>query len=711
MNNTGYDNNQYLKLYQYLPLCAKLYIMVNKQLLNPKSIAVVGASNNIKKPGGKIVKNLLSGKFKGELFVVNPHEKGVQGKQCFSNVDELPEVDLAIIVVPALKCYEIIKNLIENKNTKAFIILSAGFSEAGADGKQAEQKIVDIVNKYNACLIGPNCIGVLNENYNGIFTSPIPEYDKNGCDLISSSGATAVFIMEAGIPLGLKFSNIFSVGNGAQTSVEDVLEYMDVNFDKTKDSKIKLLYLESIKNPKKLLKHSISLINKGCKIAAIKAGSTDAGSRAAASHTGALASSDRIVRALFKKSGIVYCSSRDELITVASIFNYKPLKGKNIAIITHAGGSAVMLADALTKGGLNVPPIEGENANKLLEYLHPGSSVNNPIDFLATGTAEQLGIIIDYCEHKFEHIDAMVVVFGSPGLFDVANVYNVLSVKLDVCSKPIYPVLPSIINAQKEIDKFLAKGNINFPDEVMLGRALPEIYKTPKPNKVQIELPIVDKSTIRAIIKEAKNGFLAPNEVAELLDAAKIPRVKEKNINNLKILNKVLNDFKFPIAMKVVGPVHKTDVGGVVLNVNNKEKAIKVFNSLMKIKTADSVLIQNMTEGVELFVGATKEQDFGHTILCGLGGIFIEVLEDVSASLSPVSLNEAKRMLKDLKAYKLIEGIRGQKGVNQKQLINVIMNVSALIETAPEIQEMDINPLFGTPDGVMAVDCRIKIEK
>ena len=685
--------------------------MINKQLINPNSIVVVGGSNNVRKPGGKIVKNLLSGKFDGDLYVVNPHEREVQGQQCFPSVNDLPNVDLAIIVVPALKCFDIIKSLVENKNTKAFIILSAGFSEAGEEGVKAEQDIVNLVNKHNACLIGPNCIGVLNENYNGIFTSPIPKYHKFGCDLISSSGATAVFIMEAGIPLGLKFSEIYSVGNAAQTTVEDVLEYMDSNFDEAKDSKIKLLYMESIKNPKKLLKHATSLINKGCKIAAIKAGSTDAGSRAAASHTGALASSDRIVRALFKKAGIVYCSSRDELITVASIFNYKPLQGKNIAIITHAGGSAVMLADALTKGGLNVPPIEGENADKLLEYLHPGSSVSNPIDFLATGTAEQLGIIIDYCEHKFDHIDAMVVVFGSPGLFDVANVYNVLSVKLDICKKPIYPVLPSIINAQKEIEKFLLKGNVNFPDEVMLGTALPEVFKTPKPNKQKVELPKIDSKTIRQVIDNAKNGFLSPNEIATILDAAEIPRTKETTVSTQIDLEKELENFTFPIVMKVVGPVHKTDVGGVVLNVNSKEKAINVFKTLMEIDGATSVLIQNMNSGIELFVGVKKEQGFGHAILCGLGGIFIEVLEDVSANLSPVSETEAIRMLKDLRAYKLLEGVRGQQGVNQPKLIEIIRRVSALVEVVPEIEEMDMNPLFGTAENIIAIDSRIKIEK
>jgi len=685
--------------------------MINKQLINPKSIVIVGGSNNVTKPGGKIVKNILDGNFKGDLFVVNPRERHVQSIDCYESASELPNVDLAIMVIPALYCYDVIKELIDTKNTKAFIILSAGFGEAGEKGILAEQNIVDLINKNNACLIGPNCIGVLNQNYNGIFTTPIPKYYQDGCDLISSSGATAVFIMEAGIGLGLKFANIYSVGNAAQTSVEDVLEYMDLNFDPQKDSKIKLLYLETIKNPKKLLKHATSLIQKGVKIAAIKAGSTEAGSRAAESHTGAIASSDMIVRALFKKAGIVYCSSRDELISVASIFNYKELDGKNIAIITHAGGSAVMLADALTKGGLNVPEIKGENATKLLNYLHQGSSVSNPIDFLATGTAEQLGIIIDYCEHKFDNIDAMIVVFGSPGLFNVADVYNVLSVKLDVCSKPIYPVLPSLINARKEIQTFLERGNVNFPDEVMLGVSLPQVYNTPKPYVEIADKPIVDVSKIRYVIDNAKSGFLSPTDVASLLDAAEIPRVKELVVNTKEELITEIDDFKFPIVMKVVGPVHKTDVGGVILNIESTEKALSVFDDLMKIKDANSVMIQTMNSGVELFIGVVKEAGFGHAVLCGLGGIFIEVLEDVSASISPISTKEAYRMIQSLKGYKLIQGIRGNGGIDETKFVEVIRKVSALVEVAPEIQEMDMNPLFGNIDSIITVDSRIRIEK
>lgn len=685
--------------------------MINKQLINPKSIVVVGGSNNIKKPGGKIIKNLLEGNYKGNLYVANPNEQNVQGLRCFSSINELPESDLAIIVIPATKCLSVIEKLVEEKNTRAFIILSAGFGESDEFGIEQERKIVEKINSVNGSLIGPNCIGILNKNYTGIFTSPIPKFNKDGCDLISSSGAIAVFIIEAGVGLGLKFANIYSVGNSAQNSAEDILEYMDENHDPENDSKIKLLYLESIKNPKKLLKHASSLIKKGVKIAAIKSGTTNAGSRAAASHTGAIASSDMIIRALFKKSGIVYCSSREELISVASIFNYKKLQGKNIAVITHAGGSAVMLTDALTVGGLNVPIIEGENADELLTFLNKGSSVNNPIDFLATGTAEQLGIIIDYCEHKFDHIDAMIVVFGSPGLFDVENVYNVLSVKLDVCSKPIYPVLPSPINAQKEIKGFLKKGNINFPDEVMLGRALPEVFYTPAPFSKDITTPEIDKTKIRQIINEAKSGFLSPNQIATLLDATGIPRIKEVIVENkLDVKNKI-SQFTFPIAMKVIGPIHKTDVNGVILNVLSEEHAIDVFEQLMTIKNASGVLVQPMQTGIELFAGVKNEGDFGHAILFGLGGIFIEVLLDVSVNLAPITENEAYNMIRNLKGYKLIEGLRGKEGVNKNVLIDIIRRISALVIIAPEIQEMDINPLFGTLDNVVAIDTRICIQK
>ncbi len=684
--------------------------MLNEQLINPKNIVIVGGSNDVKKPGGKIVKNLIEGGFKGRIQVVNPKETKVQGLLSLS-LNDIPETDLAILAIPARFCLETIKILVEQKNTRAFILISAGFAEAGEKGKQIESEITKLVNNVDGCLIGPNCIGVLNENYKGVFTSPIPRYYSDGCDLISGSGATAVFIMEAGAPLGVKFANVYSIGNGAQTSVEDVLEYMDLNYQHHIDSPIKLLYLETIANPKKLLKHASSLIKKGAKIAAIKAGSTVEGSRAATSHTGAIASSDVTVRALFKKAGIVYCTSREDLLSVASIFNYKELKGKNIAIITHAGGSAVMLADELSKGGMHIPTIEGKDADKLKTFLHPGSSVSNPIDFLATGTAEQLGIIIDYCEHKFDFIDAMVVVFGSPGLFDVENVYNVLSVKMDVCEKPIFPVLPSVVNAHDEIVTFLNKGNVNFPDEVVLGKALAQVYKTPKPISENVELPEINSEAIREIIDTVDNGYLGPRNTAKILDASGISRVKEVFESDKEKLLSKFEKKNFPLVMKVIGPLHKSDVKGVKLNVTTMKKAAKTFDKLMQIKDARGVLAQPMLHGMELFVGVNKEKGFNHTIVCGLGGVFVEILKDISSGLSPLSKPEIDKMISSLRGYKMLQGIRGKKGVSIDKFADIIQRVSALVETAPEIVEMDMNPLIGNIKNIKAVDVRIRVEK
>jgi acetate---CoA ligase (ADP-forming) len=411
--------------------------MIHRPLISPKNIAVIGASDKVSKPGGKVLKNLLDGDFKGEIFAVNPKPVNVKGVMHFKSVDDLPETDLAILSIPAASCPEAVEKLIE-KNTKAFIVFSAGFSEAGEEGEKLSEKLTEMVDRANACLIGPNCIGIINENYKGVFTTPVPEYHADGCELISSSGATAVFIMEAAMSTGLRFSNVYSIGNAEQTGVEELLEYMDRNYVEGESPQVKLLYLEHIRNPFKFMKHASSLVRKGCKIAAIKAGYSEAGSRAASSHTGAMATSDTVIRALFKKSGVVYCSGREELITIACVFLSKELKGDNIAIITHAGGSAVMLTDALTQRGLMVPQIDEEKAGPLLKILHPGSSVANPIDFLATGTADQLGEIIDFCE-KLDNIDAMIVVFGSPGLFRVKDVYALLDKKIHRCSKAHLP--------------------------------------------------------------------------------------------------------------------------------------------------------------------------------------------------------------------------------------------------------------------------------
>ncbi|NJK87212.1 MAG: CoA-binding protein, partial [Bacteroidales bacterium] len=372
--------------------------MITKQLLEPESIVVIGGSNNINKPGGRILENIIKCGYNGKLFVINSREKEVQGITCYPDINELPPVDLAILAVPAVYCKDYVKSLAEEKGTKAFIILSAGFSEESHDGAKLESEIADIVKKHKASLIGPNCIGVVCNRYNGVFTYPVPKLDPKGCDFVSGSGGTALFILESALPKGLSFASLFTVGNSTQTGIEDILEYWDQSFDPETSSRIKLMYVENIREPDKLLKHASSLIRKGCKIAAIKSGVTDAGKRATSSHTGAIASSDSAVEALFRKAGIVRCSGREELTTVASVFMHKELSGRNIAIVTHAGGPAVMLTDSLAEGGLKIPKIDEEDKENLLSELNPGASASNPIDLIGTGTPEQLGKVIDYVD-------------------------------------------------------------------------------------------------------------------------------------------------------------------------------------------------------------------------------------------------------------------------------------------------------------------------
>ncbi len=685
--------------------------MVNEKLLNPKSIVVVGGSNKVMKPGGKVLKNLIDGGFAGDLYVMNLKESEVQGIKSYSDVADLPRVDLAIIAIAARFVPDTVEVLARQKNTRAFIVLSAGFSEESEEGAILEKKLVEIVNSVDGALIGPNCTGVLTPQHNSVFTYPIPKLHPQGCDFVSGSGATACFIMEAGIPNGLRFANVFSVGNSAQMGVEEIVKYWDESFDPGQSSRIKLLYIEDISKPQMLLKHASSLIRKGCRIAAVKAGASEAGSRAASSHTGALASSDEAVNALFRKAGIVRCYGREDLISVASVFMYPPLGGKRLAIITHAGGPAVMLTDALAEGGLDVPHIDNEASRELLTHLFPGSSVANPIDFLATGTAEQLGIIIDYVDQRFDEIDAMVVIFGTPGLFPVFEVYDVLDEKMRSCKKPVYPVLPSILTAREEVDAFIAKNRVNFPDEVMLAKALARVYNTPKPTPEYAELPEVDHQQIRTVIDAAGDGYLIPEDVQKLLDAAGIPRAAEAVVNNLNDAIQSAEDIGYPLAMKVVGPVHKSDVGGVVLNVENVDTLKAEFNRMMQIKDTTAILMQPMLSGVELFAGAKKEEKFGHMVLCGMGGIFIEVLKDIATRLSPLTVDEANEMISSLKSQAILKGVRGQEGINIEQFADVLVRLSALLEAAPEIFEMDLNPLLGNASQVVAVDARINVVK
>ncbi len=696
--------------------------MINRELLQPQSIVVIGGSNNVHKPGGAVVRNILQGGFKGTLRVVNPKEDEVQGIKVFHNANELPPTELAILVVPAKLCPDTVELLARDKGTRAFIIISAGFGEETKAGAVMEQRILDTCEQYGAALIGPNCIGLLTRDHHSVFTKPIPALNPKGVDFVSGSGATAVFILESAVIKGLQFNSVWSIGNGKQIGIEDVLQYMDEHFNAETDSLVKLLYIENISNPDKLLFHASSLIRKGCRIAAIKAGSSESGSRAASSHTGAIASSDSAVEALFRKAGIVRCFSREELTTVGCIFTLPPLKGRNFALVTHAGGPGVMLTDALSKGGLNVPsltsdlsPLTSKYADELKEQLFPGSAVANPIDILATGTAAQLGLAIDYCEHKFDNIDAIAVIYGTPGLSTLYEAYETLHQKILECKKPIFPILPSLHTAGPEVAEFLQKGHVNFSDEVTLATALSQVMNTPAPAPPEVQLYGIDIPRLNKIIFGIEeNGYVPPQTVRDILSCAGIPLVPElvaTSKEDLSPLTSNLSPLTFPVVAKVVGPVHKSDVGGVALNIRTPQHLALEFDRMMQIPGATGVMVQKMLRGTELFIGAKYEERFGHVVLCGLGGIFVEVLKDVRSGLAPLTYGEAFSMIHGLRGYKILQGTRGQQGINEQKYADIIVRLSTLLRFATEIKEIDINPLLADGDDVVAVDARILIEK
>ena len=690
--------------------------MIAKELLNPRSIVICGASSDIHKPGGKALKNLLESNFSGPVYAVNPKETEVQGIKCFAKVEDLPQVDCAILCIAAKFCAQTVDVLTQQKGTKGFIIVSAGFSEENAEGAAIEKHIVDSINAVGGSLIGPNCTGFLNTNYSGCFDTPIPKLDPKGVDFITGSGATAVFIKEYGMTNGLKFNSVWAVGNSAQLGIEDVLEHLDETFDPEKSSHVIMLYMEKVGDPQRLLKHSRSLINKGCHIAAIKSGGSAAGSRAASSHTGALATNDAAVDALFRKAGIVRCQNRQELTTVCGVFMYPEIKGNRCAVITHAGGPAVMLTDVLSNNGIEVPSLKEHPASPaLLEKLFGGSSVGNPIDFLATGTAEQLGYIIDTVENDYTDIDFSVVIFGSPGLFSNREVYALLNEKMKTCKKPIFPVLPSIINVKDEIQEFIDMGNINFPEECVLGNAICKVYNTPKPQPENVEQPAIDVARIRKTVDRCKSGYMEIADYNELLDAAGISRKKSVEVSKVEdaiaFAKEVGCSKDVPLVMKVVGPLHKSDVGGVTLGVKDLATVEKEFNRLIVIPETYAVEMYPMLDGTDVYIGAIKDPKFGHQIFFGLGGIFIEVLKDVQSALAPISAAEAKEALTKLRGYKILQGVRGQEAVNIDLYADQIARVSALVQAAPEIAEMDLNPLLGNPRYVTAVDARIRLEK
>ncbi len=681
--------------------------MIHKAIFSPKSIVVVGASGDPAKVGGKILQNIIASPFSGKLYGINPKASSVQGVACPS-LEELEEAELAIFAVPAQHIPQYMRVLAEQKGTRGFIVLSAGFSEMGEAGKALQDEITSIAASCGGSLIGPNCTGVLTRSYAGVFAGPVPPLSSSGCDMVSGSGATAAFIIEQGITAGLRFSEIISVGNSAQIGVEDVLAHWDETYQPGTSAPVKMLYMESITDARRLLKHSISLAEKGCRICAVKAGSSQAGSRAASSHTGAMAADDLFVDALFRKAGIIRCRGRQELVNAASVCCYPRMEGRSMAVVTHAGGPGVMLTDMLSDAGITVPGLEGPEMEELLSRLHHGSSVVNPIDFLATGTASQLDDILRTLKDERKDLSAVTVIFGSPGLTDISDVLQVLESHITSSDIPIFPVLPSVITAEREIRQFKQTGLPFFSDETQFAQALGSTLIPMNPSAEET-VPIDGAEILRSRLIPGADGYLPVDQVSMMLDAAGIQRLQEKIIGCPKDIESV--PFAFPWAMKVLGPVHKSDVGGVLLNISSEAQAASAAEQLLTIEDAHGVLVQEMASGTEFYCGLMRDELFGHLLMTGLGGIFVETLKDVSSELLPIDRHQASQMLAGLKSFTILQGTRGKPPLDVRGLEDMLVKLSSLAASFPEIAEMDINPVLVSEDRAAAADCRIRISE
>ena len=680
-----------------------------RTLLEPESIAVIGASGDTTKPGGLLVRNILLRGYSGELLLVNPKSDAVQGVRTYKSVEDLPVApELTFIAIPARLVRQSLQDLAK-KGTKAVVVLSNGFGEASEEGRQEERRLVEIADAHGILLIGPNCSGIVSHAHAGKFSGLPPVSRKGGVDFLSGSGATVDFVYENATARGLPFNSLLNVGNSAQTGVTDLLKLYD-EARGPDDSLIKLLYVEVLTRPREFLAHARSLSRKGFLLTGIKSGATEAGSRAAASHTGAMATSDTAVQALFDKAGIIRVQSRMELIDVATaLINMgNRLDGRRVAVVSDAGGPGVMLSDELNRQGFVVPPFTERTRTRIAEVLPPGAGVGNPVDCLPTRNAESISAVLNIiAEEEKENVDYILLIDGESGLSDTWAILEAIMKAQDTLGIPVLQCFLSPTSAMEPLAKLRGAGRCYFDDEVSMARALGRVVNRPRVTSPVDEIPGYDRVRLASLF-ETLTGALEPDDAKDVLQAAgiRMPALAElTQSTDMEAL-----DIPFPWAMKVVGPLHKSDVGGVKLGIENIEQASVAWDELMRIEGAYACLVQQMVQGTEVLVGANREEGYGHLVAFGLGGIYTEALKDINFCLTPLSHEEAEKMVRSIRAFPLLKGVRGQPGMDIEMLADWLLRVGLLVTDFPQIREMDLNPVKGFGSDLYAVDARIIVD-
>ncbi len=672
----------------------------------------MGASHDPMKPGGRVIKAILEHDYRGALWAVNPKTGSILGLPTFKSIEALPAApDLALIAIPAPLVVSALRDL-ARKGGRAAIILTSGFGEKDAAGKRLEQEMLRIARDADMTLIGPNCSGFMTPCYKGKFAGLVPTLKGRAVDFISGSGATVDYVMEQASGRGLSFGSVVNLGNSIQMGVEDLLALYDEHYG-PEHARILMLYMESVKKPGMLLRHARSLQRKGCMLVGIKSGVSEAGRKAAASHTGAMATDDTAVQALFEKAGIIRVRSKAELIDVACVLHAArgPLSGKRACIVTDAGGPGVMLSDELSRLGIELSVLSDRTMERLRTILPPESSVSNPIDCLPSRTGKQIESVLRVlAEQEHGNIDVIAVITGDSGMSDNWEIYEAILKAMRESSIPVIPVLSSAMTSMRQIARFSESGGVYFPDEVQLGAALGKVAGWIPPDD---SFPAVDDyspDAIRAILA-GQRGMLAPDAALSLLRAAGYRLPRQRVTTRVEDLGAVCSAIGFPLVLKGVGPLHKSDVGGVRTGVRNAAEAQDVWRELMAIEGVTGVLVQEQVEGTEVILGASHAGDFGHLILFGLGGIHTEVMQDIRFALAPVTRSESIRMIRSIRAFPLLQGVRGQRGVSLDLLADYLMRLGRLVTDFPEIKELDLNPVKGFGADLVVVDARIIVDR
>jgi acetate---CoA ligase (ADP-forming) len=679
----------------------------------PSSIAVIGASRRPGQLGREIVHNLRATGFRGTLSAVNPTTSEIDGVPSYPSVRDVPgPVDLAVIAVPADRVESALDDCIA-KGVSAVVVISAGFAETGDEGRRREQALLAKIRRAGIRMVGPNCMGVLNTDpdvqMHATFASTYPP--QGNVAMSSQSGALGLAVLNYARSLNIGFSTFISVGNKADVSGNDLIQY----WAEDPKTDVILLYLESFGNPRKFGEIA-RRVGRTKPIVAVKAGRSAAGAKAASSHTGALATSDAIVDDLFRQAGIIRTGTLEEMFDVAALLANQPLpKGRRVAILTNAGGPGILAADACEANGLQLAQLGSDTVRELRSFLPAAASVGNPIDMIASASAEQYRRSLELLLAD-PAIDAVVVIYIPVLPTDAPEVADAIRVTA-TRDKTVLATFMSAVGVPTPLAPVPA---FAFPERAVNALAMATRYAEwrRRPEGALACFSDIGEVRLRAIVDNActrGGGWLDPLEVAEMLGLIGITAPTTLLARSTEKAVEAATALGFPVALKAYGPalLHKSDVGGVRLNLQHEYAVAAAYDDLAATlgdRMTGAILQPMISGGVEMMLGATFQPTFGHVIACGAGGVLVELLGDIAFRIHPLKDVDADDLISSLRCSKLLEGFRGSGPADTAALREAILRLSALIDLCPEIREIDLNPLKVMEHGVCAIDARIRVE-